>query len=223
MQRIGKDFIIKQMSMNMVNGETHVLCELPGGAWILGSERNGEVVRSMEQVQEFPASIQAQVQRWLTQVEGNPELAKPSIMTQEPVKPPDDTAALLSQLNPDVQQQIAETIRAFVTVQQDSLRAGTVPDVNTHADGYGQDSTVPSIDSTLQQAVESSGGRVEVNEQGQREWKPGKELLDALGGGDSVTERVNPGAPEPSGSGAEQVQVPIPSKGDLEREVGQLA
>lgn len=218
MQRIGKDFFIRQMAMNMMDGETHIACELPGGAWILGCERHADIIKSMDQVQGFPKAIQTQVERWLQQVKGDPALAKPQALAP-PADAADRTADLVNRLNPDMREGILEMLQNYVNAQEESLAQGAHPNVNSHADGYGQAQPITEIDPQLQEIAEASGGQVVINEMGRREWKASPEFQDDLGGGDSPQGRVNPGRPDPQGSGAEQFQAPGPR---LEQEVAQL-
>lgn len=220
MQKIGKNFFVKQMSMNMKEGQTRVVCQLPNGAWILGTERGAQMIRGLDEVTDFPTEVRSQIKEWLTACESNPSLAQPPVEIQ-PANPANDTAQMFTQLQPEQQAHIGEIIRQYLSTQQDSLRSAQHPMPNTHADGYLEEEA--DVDPTLRQAVQSSGGQVVVNDQGVREWKPGHTFTEGLGGGEADAQgRVHPGLPEAPGSGAQQLRIPAEIPSAVEEEVQQL-
>lgn len=140
MQRLAGNFLVKRTVQAYDNGNIVELYELPNGQWQFGKGRDATVVTSIDQVANFDTDTKAAVEHWLESRKNQPP-AQPVQQGQTPaiagetVK--DQLGRAIALMPDDVAARLLLAITQTLGPVGDSI--AQEEQINTHADGFGQD------------------------------------------------------------------------------------
>lgn len=142
MQRLSGNFLVNRVAMvHIGDGNIVELYELPNGQWQFGKGRDATVITSMEQVENFDPNTKEAVAKWLALVaEKNlkPVAMQAGVEANKSAESPHDRLTKrISEMNPETVARLLLAIENTLGPTDDSRKQGE--QVNSHADGFGQD------------------------------------------------------------------------------------
>jgi len=165
MQRLAGDFFVKRTATRfLTKGGSQELYELPNGQWQFGKGENATVVRSIEQVEGFPDEIMKDVGAWLERIKHAPspmavQQGRTPMIAGGNVK--DKLGRAISLMPDEVAARLLNAFEQVLGPVADSLTQEI--EVNSHADGFGQDQGFPSPGSVEERGFKLPAGSKWVN------------------------------------------------------------